>query len=278
VTPRTPQIHRVGAVSYLNARPLVDGLELRHDIELVQDVPSRLLDRLLAGEVHVALCPVIDYQTSPEPLAIVPSGAIGSDGPTFTVRLYSRDPFEEVDSILVDGDSHTSVVLLRILLSRRHGIRPSIVRDGLPRRPDDWAGLPPGRRAILMIGDKVVATAPPDGLFPHQMDLGAAWKELTGLPFVFATWLTRRVTPLGGLPGLLSGTLRTNLERTAELASLHASSAGWPEDLARTYLADTLTYHLGHRELEAVRLFWRLAREEGLVSGERPLVLRGDPA
>src|SRR5437773_8398659 len=115
--------YRVAAVSYLNARPLIHGLEANPAVELSLDVPSRLLDGLRDATSDVALLPVIDYQRL-DGLTIIPAGGIGSDGPTLTVRIFSRVPIEEVRSLACDPDSHTSVALARIILARRHNLRP----------------------------------------------------------------------------------------------------------------------------------------------------------
>jgi len=270
--------HSIGVVSYLNARPLVEGLEREASVRLVSDVPSRLVARLLSREVELALVPAIDYQTSPEELVVLPAGAIGSDGETFTVRVFSQDPLETLDEVEVDGDSHTSVALLRILFSRRFGRTIRTRRVQMPRRPDAWDRPGDLPRAVLMIGDKVVAAAPPASLYPHQLDLGQAWRELTGLPFVFALWMASPGSDLGEIPRLLSSTLDRNLRRIPEIASRHAAEAGWPEDLARRYLGEILTYTAGPRELEAVQLFWRLAHEEALTPHLRALKTLPVPA
>src|SRR5437016_11007592 len=172
---------RVAAVSYLNARPLIHGLDANPEIDLSLAVPSNLLDGLRAGESDVALLPVIDYQRL-EGLTIVPAGGIGSDGPTLTVRIFSRVPIERVRSLACDPDSHTSVALARILLARRHDLRPEFC--DLSRASDDDP-----QQARLLIGDKVVCEEPRG--FAHQLDLGSEWKALTGLPFVFAVWMAR---------------------------------------------------------------------------------------
>ena len=106
----------VGSVSFLNALPLVDGLDEEPGVKVTSDVPSRLLETLLHGRAAVALCPVIDYQTSPTPLEVVPVGAIGSDSTTLTVRVFSRRPLSDVDHVAVDGDSKTSVALLQVVM------------------------------------------------------------------------------------------------------------------------------------------------------------------
>lgn len=252
----------VAAVSFLNARPLIDGLENEPGLRLLTAVPSRLLEVLLGRRAGIALCPVIDFQQADTDLCIVPVGAIGSDGATHTVRVFSSVPIAEIDSVRVDGDSHTSVALLQVVLDAANGRLPRLATIG------DEPGAP---QALLLIGDKVVTHAPDPGRYPHQLDLGQAWKELTGLPFVFATWLAHRGDDLGSLPSALARRRRDNLHRIREIVAAHAE--GWPADLATRYLTDILRYEIRDRELEAVELFWQRCRALGLIERLRPLEL-----
>lgn len=257
----------IGTVSFLNARPLVDDLERGDGIVLAADVPSRLLAALEAGRTAVAMCPVIDYQASEAELVVVPAGAIGSDGETLTVRLFSRRPIPEVESVAVDEDSHTSVALLEVVLDGLFGRRPRLEPLGRAvarARPPE---------AQLLIGDKVVSAEPPRSLYPHQLDLGRAWKELTGLPFVFATWMARADAELADIPDLLAGTRRRNSTRIADIVRRHHAAAGWPEALAHRYLGELLRYEIGPRELEAMQLFWARCHALGLIPRLRPLRL-----
>ena len=171
---------RIGSVSYLNAKPLIYGLDHSPECELHLDVPSALMAGLAEGRFDVALLPVIDYQRL-EDLCIVPSGGIGCDGPTLTVRLFSKKPIDQIRSLACDTDSHTSVALARVILAERYGIRPTFVDLRRGDQPVD---------ARLLIGDKVVCEEPPG--CDHQLDLGHAWKLHTGLPFVFAIWTARK--------------------------------------------------------------------------------------
>ncbi len=256
----------IGCVSYLNARPLVDGIDEADGIRVVADVPSRLLDGLLAGATETALIPIIDFQTSPEPLCIVPVGAIGSDGMTLTVRVFARRPFDEITKVAVDGDSRTSVALLQVIFDELHGSLIEVV----PLAGIDPSALPDGIDAVLLIGDKVVNAAPD---LPHQLDLGATWKELTSLPFVFAAWMARPSSDLGDLPRLLTRRRALNLSRIPEVAARHAPAAGWPTPLAEHYLGRLLRYDLGQRELKAITTFWERCRRLGLIGEIRPLAL-----
>ncbi len=258
---------KVATVSYLNARPLIDGIERCTDIEMVRRVPSQLLDTLETGASDLALCPVIDFQQSPLELEIVPSGAIGCDGPALTVKVFSRLPIERLGEIVVDGDSHTSVALLSLVMRTIHGRQP-VLR---PQCGSDEAAP----QAMLLIGDKVVTAAPDRTLYPHELDLGEAWKELSGKPFVFATWMTRAGSELGELPDRLDKIRRHNSDRLADIASTYAGASGWPVDLAASYLSRNLRYEIGEQELAGIEEFWRRCHDCGIIDELRPMRLYG---
>ena len=251
----------VGCVSYLNAKPLIDGFAQAlpgHDLLL--DVPARQIDLLATGRVDLALCPVIDYFASSEPLIAVPVGGIGCDGPTLTVRLFSPVPLDQITAVQLDAESHSSVCLLEIVLQHLTG-----------RRPPVTVGLPAATAAAeqgvarLLIGDKVVTDAPSDAAYPHQLDLGAAWQEMTGQPFVFAVWLAHAEAQLGDLPRDLAALLERNLGRVDAIAHAHAPEHGWPVDRAADYLGRVLRYQVGARELDAITHFAQFAAQHGLI-------------
>jgi len=258
--------HTVAAVSFLNARPLIDGLEREPGISVITDVPSRLLLTLTTKKARVALCPIIDFQTADTELSIVPAGAIGSDGPTHTVRVFSRVPIREIERVHTDGDSHTSVALLEIVFDALTGRRPELttLAKKSPRGAD-----PP--ESVLLIGDKVVRDEPTVSLYPYQLDLGEAWKSLSGLPFVFATWLARAGDDLEELPSTLRRYRERNMLRIPEIVASHAE--GWPRDLATRYLETILRYEIGAPELESIELFWNRCHALGLIDQLRPMRL-----
>jgi chorismate dehydratase len=261
--------HTVATVSFLNAKPLVDGLENEPRIDLISDVPSRLLETLIEERASVALCPVIDFQVSPIQLDIIPVGAIGCDGCTLTVRIFSRVPMDKVTSVQTDGDSHTSVALLRVVFDALYQRAPEIRTLESP----DLNGSASTPETVLLIGDKVVRDRPDSELYPHQIDLGEAWQAMTGLPFVFACWMARADSDLGELPELLGGCRERNRNRSAEIAAAYSPSSGWPEELAAEYLGSILRYDLGPGELEAIELFWSKCHDLGLIERLRPLKL-----
>lgn len=261
-------------MGYLNAKPLIEGLEGLADPVVRLDVPSALLSDLERGEVDIALCPVIDYFRSGEPLVIVPVGCIASDGPTKTVRLFSRVPIGSITHVHADADSHTSVSLLRVLLDEVHGVQPKIIPF------DALHDVPEGRHAashesMLLIGDKVVTNAPAEADYPYQLDLGEAWKELTGLPFVFAVWMASQGQDLGGLPGALSKQREHNATQTDAIADTHAVSHGWDVNYARAYLGCVLSYEVGPEQLRAIEQFASKAARLGLIDEAHPLRMYG---
>ncbi len=262
----------VGCVKFLNTKPLVDGIEAHRDVRLHAGVPSALLQDLLRGFTDIALCPVIDYQRSPEPLAIVPVSAIGCDGPTMTVRLVSRVPIDRIATVHADTDSHTSVVLSRIILHDGYGLTPQYV-DLPPQVLTENADLPD---TLLLIGDKVVTHHPPAQTHPHVLDLGEAWHEQTGLPFVFAVWMAKLHTPLGDLPARLDALRQANAQRLDEIVAQHAGEIGWPTELALAYLTDRLVYDVGPRQRQAMQLYWQRAAVLGQIDELRPMIIHTD--
>jgi chorismate dehydratase len=259
--PRADATIRVGCVAYLNAKPLIHGVE-RRGLRVSLDVPARLIDGLLGDAADLSLCPVIDYFRSPERLAIVPAGCIACHGPTLTVRLFSRVPIERVRVVHGDVESHTSVTLLRILC-----------RELYERSVELLPWVSPGREgyerseveAVLLIGDKVITAAPPRSLYPFDLDLGEAWARLTGLPFVFACWMCREDQPLGEVASALSEQLERNLQDIDTLAETYSGGHGWPTGLARRYLGEILRYRLGDAERRGLLRFRELAAKHGLI-------------
>ena len=256
------RVLRVGSVSFLNAKPLIYGLEREPDVELSLEVPSDLLDGMRAGRYDVALLPVIDYQRM-DGLRMLTAGGIGCDGPTLTVRIFSRAPLGQVKTLACDTDSHTSVALARIILAEAYGAAPEFVPLGRASDADDAA-------ARLLIGDKVVSEEPAG--FPHQLDLGGAWKALTGLPFVFAAWTARGDADLGGLPARLAAAKADGLRNVDRIVAREAPARRWPADVARRYLTEYLRFDVGPDQLRAVERFHALAFRHGaLQSPPRPL-------
>ena len=245
---------RIGCVSFLNAKPLIYGLEDEPRLAINLDVPAHLAALLQSAAVDVALLPVIDYQRLPG-LRLIPSGGIACDGHTLTVRIFSKQPIDTITTLACDPDSHTSVALARVILAERYNIKAEL----LDLRDKSLSADAPR----LLIGDKVI-TEEPAG-FDHQLDLGFAWKELTGLPFVFAAWMARDGAELGDWPARLERAKHEGLANIEEILVHHALPRGWPLEIARQYLTEYLKFNIGPRQLEAIRLFYELAAKHGVI-------------
>ena len=184
-------IVKVGSVSYINARPLVYGLEkgmLGNEVELVQDYPSAIARQLIDGQIGLGLVPVATIPFLQE-YEIVGHYGIGCDGPVASVCMFSNQPVTEIKELILDYQSRTSVALLKILLAGHWKVQPMLI-EGLPGYEKDIAG----QRAGLVIGDRALALT---GRFPYVYDLGEAWKQMTGLPFVFAAWISNKKLDAG---------------------------------------------------------------------------------
>src|SRR5688572_18106995 len=183
---------RIGAVSYLNTKPLVCGLaELAPQHEIVFDLPSRLADSLRRGTLDVALIPSIEFFQHAASYKIVSDACIACRGPVRSVKLFSRVPMEAIRTLALDEGSRTSVALVQILLKERCGMTPELVPFPIDARPEEIDA-----DALLMIGDR--AMRGPRGMFVAEWDLGDAWCRWAELPFVFAMWVGRE----GAVPEL----------------------------------------------------------------------------
>lgn len=254
---------RLGVVSYLNSKPLIAGLELDPQIELVFDVPSRLPSLLDAGSVDVALVPIIDLLEDGRNWQIVSDACIGCDGETLTVRVFSRVPPASVRRLHVDGDSHTSVALARIIWKERFGCALEVV-------PFTGRETVEECEAVLLIGDKVVNNKLID--YDIETDLGSEWKSLTSLPFVFAVWAAPRNVDVSDLATKLSQARNQGVKTAEAIAADVAPALGWNVTLAKRYLTTRLKFHLGDRQRLALEKFLAYATDYAIVSSSAGLV------
>ena len=181
---------KVGAVSYLNTKPLIYGFEqglMNDEVELLIDYPSNIASLLQTNRIDIGLVPVAIIPTLAEH-HIISDYCIGCDGEVASVCLFSEVPLAEVSTILLDYQSRTSVALLRILLKEHWRINPRLQ----PAEASYEQGIG-GSTAGLVIGDRALVQRSKS---KYIYDLGTAWKEMTGLPFVFAAWVSnKRLVP-----------------------------------------------------------------------------------
>ncbi|QDU30905.1 Chorismate dehydratase [Anatilimnocola aggregata] len=258
---------KVGAVSYLNTKPLVYGLTAiesstrepsTRDFELVFDLPSRLADRLARGELDVALIPSIEFFQNPS-YSIISDACIGCRGPVFSVKLFSRVPVGKIRTLALDEGSRTSAALVQILLKERHGISPQLLPlpIGSP-----WEESPAD--GILVIGDR--AMHPPKSQFAEIWDLGDVWCRWAELPFVFAMWVARPgIEGTDELAAQLSAARDQGLANLPQIAATEAPRYGLTTEQCLVYLRDNLHFYLHDRELCGLRKFHEHAVRLGLA-------------
>jgi chorismate dehydratase len=249
---------RVGAVTYLNARPLVFSLaRFAPEVEIIIDLPSRLADALAAGRLDVAMIPSIEYARHPG-YAIISDACIACDGAVRSVKLYSRVPIERLRTLALDEGSRTSAALVRILLRERFGVSPETQPLPIGASLDGTS-----TDAVMLIGDR--GMLPSNGRFEFEWDLGEEWARWTGLPFVFAMWIARRGVDLSGVSEALAAARDDGITRLEEIARQAAPAIGVPEADCLSYLRDHLTFHLGQRQRHALEHFYALAGRHELA-------------
>ncbi|MBN2562673.1 MAG: menaquinone biosynthesis protein [Phycisphaerae bacterium] len=249
-------IQTLGVVSFLNALPLYESLIERRDVAIRPAVPSRLYDMLAAGQCEVALLPIAAYWRGRDRLSRVSDACIASHGETMTVRVFSKTPPDKIHQLHVDSDSRTSVVLARLIWLEMYGRRLELV----PWNDGDAIG---SVESLLLIGDKVLRGAPRG--FGFEVDLGAAWKHLTGLPFVFAAWYGDKDTDHTALAATLEAARDAGVAAVRRIAAEHAPRRGCQMDVAVTYLRDTMRYALSNDMRMAMDRFFHLACEHELL-------------
>lgn len=276
---------KLGAVSYLNTKPLVAGLKerLRRDVhpeaKLSFDLPSRLAASLGRGELDIALIPAIEYFRG-DGYEIVSNAVIGCRGPVWSVRLLSRVPVEQIKTLAMDEGSRTSQALVQVLLWEQYGLRPQLLPFPIHATAESIDS-----DALLMIGDR--AMHPPAGVYREIWDLGDRWCRWTELPFVFAVWAARRglrndglrndghgVECVPGEGGVDLAAVERVLERSRDeglasfesIAEQHAGPLGLTTADCVSYFARNLHFNLGPGELRGLERFRQAATQLGLLT------------
>jgi chorismate dehydratase len=177
---------RVGAVNYLNTKPLIYGFEhgeMNDKVELLVEYPSKIAAMLANDEIDVGLVPVTIIPELKEHY-IISDYCIGCDGEVGSVCLFSEVPLEQIKNIFLDYQSRTSVDLLRILIKEFWKIEPALIPTA-----GDYTKEINGTTAGLVIGDRALEQR---NISTYRYDLGLEWKKFTGLPFVFAAWISNK--------------------------------------------------------------------------------------
>lgn len=270
IDPPTIPAVRLGAVDYLNVRPLVHGLDAEPMFSLRFDPPSRCARLLHDRGIDLGMIPAIAYQHQ-EGYRVVPGAAIGSEGAVASVALFTKVPAGQIRTVAADTSSNTSVALLRVLCAEHFDISPELV----PAAPDLKA-MVASADAALLIGDPALY-ADHHALGLEKIDMGEAWTSMTGLPFVWAFWAGRDgAIGQAGVARLQQARREGEAEsdRIAEAyAREYARRTGVPADpgLSKRYLRENIKYDLGERELAGVERFHAIARRLGVVSRSEPI-------
>jgi chorismate dehydratase len=231
------ELIRIGAVNYLNTKPLIYDLEgLTGGAELILDYPSRLADDLQHGRLDVALIPIIEYFRT-DGYTLVPDIAIASHGPVLSVTLFSRVPWTEIRRVALDEGSRTSAALTQVLLRKRYGVRPEVCPLPLDRAAEDVDA-----DAVLLIGDRAM-----------------------GLPFVYAAWAVRPGVDLGLVADALALAKERGCANLGPIAAAEAPRLGLDAGFCRRYLANIIRFDLGPRALAGLHHYYMLASELGLA-------------
>ena len=240
---------KISAVSYLNTIPFVHGLkqsELIRTIDLQLDYPSICADKLINGTVDLALVPVAVIPKLKHPY-IISDYCIGSNGSVDTVCLYSDVPINEIESIGLDYQSLTSVSLLKILLKEYWQLSPELKKVDV-----GFEDNIKGKHAALVIGDRAFAL---NSKHKFIYDLSAIWKEMTGLPFVFAAWVSNTKLPQDFI-NTFNKALERGLSNIQKALALEVES--YPNcDNLEDYLNNKISYKLDAEKLKGMELFLR---------------------
>lgn len=251
--PRRNATPRIGAVSYLNSKPLIEGLSERLSVgTLALDYPSRLADQLKTGQLDVALIPSIEYFRG-DTYSILSDACVAARGPVLSVKLYARVPFGEIKTLALDEGSRTSVMLAQVMLFERYGVLPAKMPFLMQQSTRETSA-----DAILMIGDR--AMFEPNEQFHDVWDLGDEWFRWTGLPFVFAMWVARNEADFdeSSLSRVLSSARDLGVSRISSIAQRESPGLKLPIPKIETYLGQHLHFTLGSAERHGLELFREL--------------------
>ncbi|MFE1881759.1 menaquinone biosynthetic enzyme MqnA/MqnD family protein [Streptomyces diastatochromogenes] len=262
---------RVGHIQFLNCLPLYWGLARTGtllDFELTKDTPEKLSEQLVRGDLDIGPVTLVEFLRNADDLVAFPDIAVGCDGPVMSCVIVSQVPLDRLDGarVALGSTSRTSVRLAQLLLAERYGVRPDYYTC-----PPDLGLMMQEADAAVLIGDAALRAnlhyGPKLGLDVH--DLGAMWKEWTGLPFVFAVWAARR-DYLEREPALTRqvheaflASRNLSLEEVGKVAEQASRWEAFDEATLEQYFT-TLDFSFGESQLAAVAEF---ARRVGPTTG-----------
>lgn len=253
--------YTVGCVPYVNAIPLVEMFEEMgpaSPVKVIYQVPSELPALLDSGEAHAILVSSVDALRVPD-RRIAEGVCIGSRGPVKSVRLFSKKPISQIETLALDASSMTSNRLARVLLREQFGVEP------------ETQTLPPSLQSMLEVADACVLIGDigmmSDGSGLHVLDLGEAWRKLTRLPFVWAAWIgndglhpelvwwLQRAAACAG--NAMDGEPYYIWKNRESMVARAMKQANWPEAVAKDYFENVMAYRMDDSMLDGFREFQR---------------------
>jgi chorismate dehydratase len=228
------------------------------------DAPSQCADLLHAGEVDLGMIPSIEYLHETR-YDIVPNVAIASEGSVASVALFTRRPIATIRSIAADTSSRTSAALLRVLCARRFGIAPEFVK-----MVPDFSSMLTRCDAALVIGDPALF-ADHRALGLHKIDLGAEWTAMTGLPFVWAFWAGSPEVATPAHVQALATARDTGVAAAEAIGQAYSPGDAERGRIGGRYLRENIRFDLGVRELDGLRTYYQMARDEGITPRVTPV-------
>jgi chorismate dehydratase len=264
---------RVGHIQFLNCLPLYWGLGRTGslvDLDLTKDNPDHLNDALVAGQLDIGPISCVEYLRHADQLTLLPDIAVGSDGPVMSCVIISELPLTELDGrrVALGSTSRTSVRLAQLLLAERFGVAPDYYTC-----PPDLSAMMQEADAAVLIGDAALRAslhdAPRLGL--NVYDLGAMWKDWTGLPFVFAVFAARRdylahaETTVHEVHRMFLDSRDLSMQEIDKVCEQTARWEAFDADTLRRYYTDALDFSFAERQLSGMCAF---ASRIGLATDE----------
>jgi chorismate dehydratase len=264
---------KIGSVPYLNEKPLTRWFSHTDEgrasgTEVVYAVPSQLARMLEAGEIAAALVSSFEYFRTPG-YVLAPGVSISGQGDIESVRAFAKVPWRKIESLALDTSSLTSSALLKILLAEQLDSYPAFLHAA-----PDLNSMLAQADACLLIGDKGML-ASGEGL--NVLDLGRAWRRLTGLPFVYAVWLGKPENMTPQLTDALATAKAWGLTQIDAIAAEEAVRIGTTVRQCRHYLTEIMDYNLDEEHQQALETFGAKAAAQQLFPGPPPPIRLAQP-
>ncbi len=247
-------MYRVGIVSYTNVLPFLYGLEKLKSIKLYDEYPSLIAENFFSGKYDIALLPVGALENAGEDIEVITDYCIGAERKVDSVCLYSQVPLNEIKDVVLDFQSTTSVRLMRVL-------DKFFLKKGfnfVSAKGDEYIREIKGKTAGVVIGDRTFAL---NDKFAYVYDLAELWNKYTGLPFVFALWVTRKgLLPLS-FKKEFNGVLAEGVNDISVVVRKYKISNVLSGSELKDYLQNSISYYLGYDKRTAVNLFLKLLKQ-----------------